>query len=319
MHREQVENKHIFKPDFLSFFVGNETSLVSCPFRGWGRENCGHSEDAGIKCSKPGSVLECISTCNTSSGYFLDVSYGSKACGECSMNCKTCIGNSENCTSCSTDMFLNKTQGGNTTFNCASYCLDGFFADAKQCVKCDSKCFNCEGSKDNCTACDANKHLYKSDCVDKCPDDAMILQGVDGIRLVGANSTTEGRVEILHEGSWGTVCDDYFDILEAHVICRQLKLGKALEARSRAKYGEGTGKIWIDDLKCTGTEKRLQDCTMHTGKEKTPASFFSYFSNPASQKEQVRPSSASQASSQSVSQSGGFSGCRSEKRFSISS
>lgn len=245
--------------------LGNETSLVSCPFRGWGRENCGHSEDAGVKCSKPGSVLECISTCNTSSGYFLDVSYGSKACGECSMNCKTCIGNSENCTSCSTDMFLNKTQGGNTTFNCASYCLDGFFADAKQCVKCDSKCFNCEGSKDNCTACDANKHLYKSDCVDKCPDGAMILQGVDGIRLVGANSTTEGRVEILHEGSWGTVCDDYFDILEAHVICRQLKLGKALEARSRAKYGEGTGKIWIDDLKCTGTEKRLQDCTMHTG------------------------------------------------------
>lgn len=94
----------------------------------------------------------------------------------------------------------------------------------------------------------------------------MILQGVDDIRLVGANSTVEGRVEVFHDGEWGTVCDDSFDLNDAHVICRQLKLGKGVEARTRAKYGQGTGKILIDDLQCTGTERNIKDCQMRAGK-----------------------------------------------------
>ena len=113
--------------------------------------------------------------------------------------------------------------------------------------------------------CSDKKFLNQSKCVATCPDDAMTLQGVEGIRLVGADSTTEGRVEILHEGTWGTVCDDAFDILDAHVVCRQLKLGKALEARNMAKYGQGTGKIWIDDLRCKGTERNIKDCLMNPG------------------------------------------------------
>jgi len=30
--------------------VGTERSIVNCPHRGWGIENCGHSENAGVKC-----------------------------------------------------------------------------------------------------------------------------------------------------------------------------------------------------------------------------------------------------------------------------
>lgn len=132
-------------------------------------------------------------------------------------------------------------------------------------MPCDNECFGCEGRDDNCTMCDSKKFLNQSKCVATCPDGAMIFQGVEGIRLVGAMSTTEGRVEILHEGTWGTICDDVFDILDAHVVCRQLKLGKALEARNMAKYGQGTGKIWIDDLRCTGTERNIKDCLMNPG------------------------------------------------------
>lgn len=258
----------------LYFFLGNETSLASCPFRGWGRENCGHNEDAGVVCSNPGNTRDCLSSCNASSGYFLDTADGPKVCGKCSVNCKTCFGNSENCTSCPPNTFLNKTEPGNATYNCAPSCLDRFFPDpvTQRCMPCDKGCYECDVRKDNCTACEAKndndkKFLYNSKCVDKCPDGAFILQGVEGIRLVGANSTTEGRVEILHEGTWGTVCDDSFDIDDAHVICRQLKLGKALEARTRAKYGQGTGKIWIDDLRCTGTERNIKDCIMNSGNE----------------------------------------------------
>lgn len=31
---------------------GQENSLTECRHQGWGEENCGHSEDAGVKCSQ---------------------------------------------------------------------------------------------------------------------------------------------------------------------------------------------------------------------------------------------------------------------------
>lgn len=32
----------------------------------------------------------------------------------------------------------------------------------------------------------------------------------------------EGRVELLHDGKWGTVCDDMFDKADGDVICRMI-------------------------------------------------------------------------------------------------
>jgi len=42
------------------------------------------------------------------------------------------------------------------------------------------------------------------------------------LRLVGSELSNEGRLEIYHNGVWGTVCDDYFNDQEADVACAVL-------------------------------------------------------------------------------------------------
>ena len=79
------------------------------------------------------------------------------------------------------------------------------------------------------------------------------------VRLVGGSTEQEGRVEIHHNGEWGTVCDDRFVSDDAAVVCRQVGYTGG-QAHTRAAFGAGTGTIWMDDVRCAGSESRLADC-----------------------------------------------------------
>ena len=81
------------------------------------------------------------------------------------------------------------------------------------------------------------------------------------VRLIDGTSSAEGRVEVLHEGQWGTICDDEWDIDDATVVCIMLGYQQALDSPRSAHFGPGTGPILLDDVECLGTESNLAQCT----------------------------------------------------------
>ncbi|NWX73457.1 DMBT1 protein, partial [Alca torda] len=74
----------------------------------------------------------------------------------------------------------------------------------------------------------------------------------------------EGRVEMYNGNSWGTVCDDQWDLSDARVVCRQLGCGQPMAAPGNAHFGLGSGSIFLDDVQCRGDEPSLQMCR-HNG------------------------------------------------------
>lgn len=92
------------------------------------------------------------------------------------------------------------------------------------------------------------------------PYQVFLIAVIEGIRLVGGNTPNVGRVEVLVIGIWGTICDDFWDINDANVVCRQLGFTGADRTRVAAYFGEGRGTIWFDDVQCSGTEESLYDC-----------------------------------------------------------
>merc|ERR1712002_1074819 len=86
----------------------------------------------------------------------------------------------------------------------------------------------------------------------------------------GRSDRTEGRVEVYHEGEWGTVCDDNLidpgngHITEqgnkaANVVCKQLGYSSGVPIVT-PEGQRGAGTIWMEYPVCSGEEASLLDC-----------------------------------------------------------
>lgn len=93
------------------------------------------------------------------------------------------------------------------------------------------------------------------------PVQAIEIRLMDG----ATQSVLKGRLEVRQPGGdWGTVCDDQFDLRDANVVCRMLNHTSAESYfRPYDEYGflvSDSVDIWLDNLKCRGTENSLMEC-----------------------------------------------------------
>lgn len=107
-------------------------------------------------------------------------------------------------------------------------------------------------------------------------DDDLIIQcnseaeGDVKIVPVDEDDASYGRLEIFHDGGWGTVCSLGFSNLAANVACKQMGYTSGTVAASGCVIvssatmgfmcGEASQRVWLDDATCEGTEDHMMDC-----------------------------------------------------------
>jgi hypothetical protein len=121
---------------------------------------------------------------------------------------------------------------------------------------CDGTCTNTSLDPDNCGRCGITCAGGWRCVAGFCMEPGTEADG--DLRIVDGASGVNGRLEIFHNGMWGTICDDSFTDTNATVACRQLGYTSGIQHQS---FGGGVDPIWMDNVSCTGTESRLADCT----------------------------------------------------------
>ncbi|XP_041032964.1 deleted in malignant brain tumors 1 protein-like [Carcharodon carcharias] len=220
---------------------GTESALDQCSVNPWGLKNCTHSQDAGVTCSGPIPVRL--------------VNGNDRCSGRVEVYHNSVWG-----TVCDNGWDVNATSVVCRVLNCGtavSAQTGAYYGEGTGDIGLDN--VRCNGTEPALDRCSANPWGVNN-CTHR-RDAGVICSGPVPIRLVNGTDTCSGRVEVYRNSTWGTVCDDGWDVNAASVVCRVLNCGMALSVQTGVNYGEGTGDIWLSDLKCLGNESALDQCS----------------------------------------------------------
>ncbi|KAI8514232.1 Neurotrypsin [Branchiostoma belcheri] len=234
--------------------TGNEANLFDCTHRGWGVSDCGHQEDAGVVCQlvRGGSAYQGrVEVLH--GGVWGTVCDRGWDLRDADVVCRQ-LGYPEAATAETGAAF---GEGTGPIWVDDATC-SGYETSLTKCGHAGWNTSSCDHSQDAGVVC----QLLGNVC--QLLGNACQLLGnacqLLAVRLVGGSAPSEGRVEVLHQGKWGTVCDDQWDLMDARVVCRRLGYPDAISALPLAHFGEGSGPVWLDDLVCEGNESGLSEC-----------------------------------------------------------
>ncbi|XP_076608395.1 scavenger receptor cysteine-rich domain-containing protein DMBT1-like [Chaetodon auriga] len=216
----------------------NERSIAECQHSEFGTHNCGHGEDASVVCS--GVKIRLAGSGSTRCSGRVEIYYNS-AWG----------------TVCDDSWDLNDAKVVCRYLGCGtalSAHQSAHFGEGTGQIWLDDVA--CSGSEMSLTECQ-HAGFGTHNCGHG--EDAGVVCSDGRIRLAGSTRCS-GRVELYHNDAWGTVCDDDWELKDAMVVCKQLGCGTAQSAPHSASFGPGTGKIWLDDVGCSGSERSVSDC-----------------------------------------------------------
>lgn len=221
-----------------------------------GAEVCDSCED-GYSLSN-GACVENQCTCDN----------GDAATGaDCTEN------NAENCASCGDGFELNADNACLRVTCDPGQHLESSFLGGSSCVDNVCRCDNGDGhtgldcathDEESCASCGDGYELIGGFCEEEAAAAATDRpEEESGCRIVPTDPAQPdtGRLEVEYNGVWGTVCNDEFDNNDAHVACVSMGYTSGSVVRARDVNSAAVGsKIWLDNLRCDGSESSLFDC-----------------------------------------------------------